>query len=130
MENKVYYTKYHEWVEIFNGDQAIVGITDYAQSQLGDVVYVDFVKNIDDEIMVNDDVITVESVKSVSDVYAPLRGTIINLNEEIVENPELINESPTDEGWMFEMVVSDFRQLEKLMTKEEYNKFVEEEKWS
>lgn len=126
MENKIYYTKDHEWVEIFDEDKAMVGITNYAQSQLGDVVYVDFIKNIDDEITVGDDVITVESVKSVSDVYAPLTGTIINLNEEIIENPELINESPNQEGWMFEMVVSDLSQLEKLMTEKEYNKFVEE----
>ena len=105
---------------------ARVGITDHAQDQLGDIVFIDFTADLAD-IDAEEEVLTVESVKSVSDVYAPVAGKVVAFNDALDDSPELVNESPTDEGWMFEIEVNDPADLEKLMNVEQYQAFLEEE---
>lgn len=121
-----YYTKEHEWMTLTEGKLARVGITDHAQDQLGDIVFIDFTADLAD-IDAEEEVLTVESVKSVSDVYAPVAGKIVAFNDALDDSPELVNESPTDEGWMFEIEVNDPADLEKLMNVEQYKAFLEEE---
>lgn len=122
----IYYTKEHEWVKVMDGKLVRVGITEHAQEQLGDIVFVDFTADLG-EIATGDDVVTVESVKSVSDVYAPLAGTITAFNEELNDSPETVNESALSDGWMFEMEIADESELEGLMNEEAYETFVAEE---
>ena len=121
-----YYTKEHEWITLTDGNLARVGITDHAQDQLGDIVFIDFTADLAD-IDAEEEVLTVESVKSVSDVYAPVAGKVVAFNDALDDSPELVNESPTDEGWMFEIEVNDPADLEKLMNVEQYQAFLEEE---
>ncbi len=121
-----YYTKEHEWITLTDGKLARVGITDHAQDQLGDIVFIDFTADLAD-IDAEEEVLTVESVKSVSDVYAPVAGKVVAFNDALDDSPELVNESPTDEGWMFEIEVNDPADLEKLMNLEQYEAFLEEE---
>lgn len=121
-----YYTKEHEWITLTDGKLARVGITDHAQDQLGDIVFIDFTADLAD-IDAEEEVLTVESVKSVSDVYAPVAGKVVAFNDALDDSPELVNDSPTDEGWMFEIEVNDPADLEKLMNVEQYQAFLEEE---
>lgn len=121
-----YYTKEHEWITVTEGKLARVGITDHAQNQLGDIVFIDFTADLG-EINAEDEVLTVESVKSVSDVFAPVAGTIVAFNDTLDDSPETVNDSATDEGWMFEMEVNNPEDLEKLMSLEQYEAFLEEE---
>ena len=99
------YTKDHEWISI-DGDIATVGITDFAQSELGDIVYVE-VDTIDENLNKDDVFGTVEAVKTVSDLFIPVSGEILEFNESLNDNPELINESPYDEGWIIKMKVEE-----------------------
>ena len=92
-----YYTKEHEWITVTEGKLARVGITDHAQNQLGDIVFIDFTADLG-EINAEDEVLTVESVKSVSDVFAPVAGTIVAFNNTLDDSPETVNDSATDEG--------------------------------
>ena len=113
------YTKDHEWISI-DGDIATVGITDFAQSELGDIVYVE-VDTIE-EILNKDDVFgTVEAVKTVSDLFIPVSGEILEFNESLNDNPELINESPYDEGWIIKMKVENLDQLSELLDSKSYS---------
>ncbi len=114
------YSKDHEWVKV-EGDTALIGITDYAQSELGDIVFVNLPEE-GDEIKAGEAFADVESVKAVSDVLGPVDGTIIAVNEEILDAPELINESPYD-AWFVK--VEDFTGTEELLSAEEYQAFVE-----
>ncbi len=114
------YSKDHEWVKV-EGDTVLIGITDYAQSELGDIVFVNLPEE-GDEIKAGEAFADVESVKAVSDVLGPVDGTIIAVNEEILDAPELINESPYD-AWFVK--VEDFTGTEELLSAEEYQAFVE-----
>ena len=114
------YSKDHEWVKV-EGDTALIGITDYAQSELGDIVFFNLPEE-GDEIKAGEAFADVESVKAVSDVLGPVDGTIIAVNEEILDAPELINESPYD-AWFVK--VEDFTGTEELLSAEEYQAFVE-----
>ncbi len=114
------YSKDHEWVKV-EGDTVLIGITDYAQSELGDIVFVNLPEE-GDEIKAGEAFADVESVKAVSDVLGPVDGTIIAVNEEILDAPELINESPYD-VWFVK--VEDFTGTEELLSAEEYQAFVE-----
>ena len=116
------YSKSHEWVKE-EGDIAVIGLTDYAQSELGDLVFVNLPEE-GDEISVGEAFSDVESVKAVSDVYAPVSGTVCEINEELMEAPEKINEEPY-EAWFVK--VKDITEKEELLSAEEYKAFVESE---
>ncbi|MCF2682391.1 glycine cleavage system protein GcvH [Faecalicatena contorta] len=116
------YSKSHEWVKE-EGDIAVIGLTDYAQSELGDLVFVNLPEE-GDEISVGEAFSDVESVKAVSDVYAPVSGTVCEINEELLDAPEKINEEPY-EAWFVK--VKDITEKEELLTAEEYKAFVESE---
>ena len=113
------YTKDHEWISI-DGDIATVGITDFAQSELGDIVYVE-VDTIDENLNKDDVFGTVEAVKTVSDLFIPVSGEILEFNESLNDNPELINEFPYDEGWIIKMKVEDSEQLSELLDPKSYS---------
>jgi glycine cleavage system H protein len=113
------YTKDHEWISI-DGDIATVGITDFAQSELGDIVYVE-VDTIEENLNKDDVFGTVEAVKTVSDLFIPVSGEILEFNESLNDNPELINESPYDEGWIIKMKVEDSDQLSELLDSKSYS---------
>jgi glycine cleavage system H protein len=115
----LYYATSHEWLKLGDDGIATVGISDYAQSELGDVVYVELpepgsVVNAKDEVSV------VESVKTASDIYSPVSGEIIEVNEGLDENPESVNSGPYDEGWLFKIRLSNDAELDELLSAEEY----------
>jgi len=116
------YTKDHEWIRI-EGDHAVVGITDFAQRELGDIVYVE-VETVGQELNAGDVFGTVEAVKTVSDLYLPLDGTISEVNSKLNANPELVNSDPYGEGWMVKMTIKNLADVEGLMTAEAYQELV------
>lgn len=113
------YSKDHEWVKV-DGNVARIGITAFAQSELGDIVFVEL-PEVDDEIELDESFGNVESVKTVSELYAPLSGKVISVNEELEDSPELVNESPYEEAWMIEVELSDETQLDNLMDADAYD---------
>lgn len=122
MSEKIMYTKEHEWV-VVKGNIVRVGISDYAQNELGDVVFVDL-PELGDVVEEGEGFAVVESVKAVSDVYAPVSGEIVAVNEELEDSPELINESPHDRGWIVEIRVDGVAQTGDLMNQQEYETFL------
>ena len=112
------YTKDHEWVKI-EGDIAVIGITDFAQGELGDIVYVE-VDTLDETLQKEEVFGTVEAVKTVSDLFMPLSGEILEFNESLETNPEKVNEDPYIEGWMIKMKVSDLSEMDDLLSAEDY----------
>lgn len=119
----VYYTKEHEWVSV-DGDTAIVGITDFAQGQLGDIVFVEVPKQ-GTQVTQGGEAAVVESVKAASDVYAPLSGEVIEGNQALEDDPSLVNTAPETDGWFFKLRLSDNGQLNGLMNADEYKAFVD-----
>ena len=117
------YSTDHEWVRI-DGGRVTVGITDYAQDALGDVVYVD-VPDVGSQVGATDKVSEVESTKSVSDIFAPLSGTIVEVNAELGENPQRVNEDPYGEGWLCVIEISDPSEYDKLLDAAAYRALVE-----
>lgn len=117
-----YFTEDHEWIEL-DGEIATVGITEYAQSQLGDIVFVE-VPEEGKEVTKGDDAAVVESVKAASDVYAPVSGTVVEGNPALEESPALVNEDPEGDGWFFKMTLSDTSELDSLMNESAYADFV------
>ncbi len=116
------YTKEHEWVQL-EGDEAIIGITDFAQRELGDIVYVDV--DTEGEDLDKDEVFgTVEAVKTVSDLFMPVAGEVIEFNELLEDEPELINKDPYGKGWIIKIKVKDSNAVEGLLTADEYKKLV------
>ncbi|MEZ0337860.1 MAG: glycine cleavage system protein GcvH [Aquificaceae bacterium] len=113
-----YYTKDHEWA-LVKGNKAWIGITDYAQKELGDVVYIDL-PQVGESYESGDTIANVESVKSVSPIYAPLSGTVVEVNETLSDEPHLINESPYEDGWIAVLELSDPMEVEDLMPAEDY----------
>ncbi len=120
----VYYTQEHEWIAV-DGDQATVGITDYAQGQLGDVVFVE-VPEPGRVVSRGGEAAVVESVKAASDVYAPVSGTVIEGNQAVVDEPSLVNTDPEGEGWFFKLTLSDNHELSELMSAEQYKSYCED----
>lgn len=118
------YTKEHEWLDI-DGDIATVGITDYAQEALGDIVYIDL-PEVGSEVEVEGDVCVVESVKAASDVYTPLSGEITEINESLNDEPELINNDPEGAAWMFKIKASNISEADEYMSLEQYKEFISE----
>tara|TARA_R110001632_G_scaffold38339_2_gene96564 strand:- start:102051 stop:102431 length:381 start_codon:yes stop_codon:yes gene_type:complete len=116
------YTKDHEWVKI-EGDTAIVGITDFAQGELGDIVYVD-VDTLDDTVEKDEVFGSVEAVKTVSDLFMPLSGEVIEFNEELEDEPELVNKDPYGKGWMIKLTISDDSQIADLLDAQTYQDLI------
>lgn len=119
-----YYTDEHEWIDV-EGDIATVGITDYAQGQLGDIVFVEL-PEVGALIEQGKDAAVVESVKAASDVYAPITGEITEVNPALEEDPALVNSAPEDNGWFFKMTIAAPAELDKLMDEDGYKAFVED----
>jgi glycine cleavage system H protein len=117
-----YYTEDHEWIDI-DGEVATVGITDYAQGQLGDIVFVE-VPDTGASVVKGGDAAVVESVKAASDVYAPVDGTVTEGNAALSDDPSLVNSDPEGEGWFFRMALSDAGQLDGLMDAAAYKAFL------
>lgn len=119
------YSEEHEWVKV-EGDKVRVGITDFAQSELGDIVFVEL-PEVGDEIEANEPFGSVESVKTVSELYAPISGTVVEINEDLDDSPEFVNESPYEKAWMIVVEPKDMNEIEKLMTAEQYEEMTNEE---
>jgi len=116
------YTREHEWIRI-DGDAATVGITEHAQDQLGDVVFVEL-PEVGTKLQAEGSFGAVESVKAVSDIYAPISGDVTEVNKALIDAPERINEDPHGEGWLVRMTVFDRHELESLLTAEQYAEYV------
>lgn len=112
------YTETHEWVRI-EGDLAVIGITEFAQNQLSDLTFVEL-PEVDEEFDANDEVAVLESVKAASDIYTPLSGRIVEINEDLTDAPELVNQSPFDDGWLFKIKISNEAEVNDLMTAKQY----------
>ena len=118
------YSKEHEWVKV-EGDLVRIGITDFAQSELGDIVFVEL-PEVGEEIEVDERFGSVESVKTVSELYAPVSGKVVEVNTELDDAPELVNESPYEKAWMIVVEPKDMNDIDRLMSAEEYEKMIEE----
>jgi len=116
------YTKDHEWVKV-EGNQAYIGITDFAQRELGDIVYID-INTVGSEIAKEEVFGTVEAVKTVSDLFMPVAGTVLEINEELNNNPELVNSDPYGKGWMVKVSLTDVEEVEGLLTADAYQELV------
>ena len=116
------YTETHEWIKQ-KGDNVIVGITDHAQSELTDIVFVELPET-GKLLKKGDELCVVESVKSVSEIYAPVSGKIIKINENLEDSPEIINQKPYEDGWLVEIELSEEAEIEDLMDSEEYKKII------
>ncbi|WP_102028552.1 glycine cleavage system protein GcvH [Salirhabdus sp. Marseille-P4669] len=119
------YTEEHEWVKV-EGDKVRIGITDFAQSELGDIVFVEL-PEVGDEIEADEPFGSVESVKTVSELYAPISGKVVEINEDLDDSPEFVNESPYEKAWMIVVEPNDASDVEKLMSAEEYEALINEE---
>jgi glycine cleavage system H protein len=112
------YTQEHEWVQI-EGDVGIVGITDHAASELGDIVFVEL-PEVGSDVNMGDSVGTIESVKAVADLYTPISGEVVEINEAVVDNPELVGSAPMDDGWLIKVRLADPSELERLLDANAY----------
>ena len=112
------YTKEHEWVEV-EGDTATVGITNHAQESLGDIVFIDL-PTVGKEVKSNEELCVIESVKAASDIYAPIDGEVIEINNKLNDDASIVNQDPEKDGWIFKMKMADPNQYNYLMTLEEY----------
>lgn len=119
------YTESHEWIETLDNGNVRIGITEHAQSALGDIVFVELPE--EDSYATGDECGVVESVKTASDIYTPITGTIVAANQTLEDTPELINESPYDDGWIFEMEVDNADDIADLMSAEEYRNSIADE---
>jgi len=122
--NDYYYSQDHEWVKVEDGQIGVVGITDFAQKQLGDVVYVEL-PEVGTQLEFHQTLGVVESVKAVSDIYSPVSGEVVEVNQALNDNPELINEDPHEQGWIVKIKIKDESELQKLMSATEYEKYIE-----
>jgi len=123
--SNLFYSKTHEWVKL-DGEVAVVGITDYAQQKLGDVVYVELPER-GVEVKKGEKVCEVESVKTVAEIYAPLSGVILEVNVELSDSPELINESPYSDGWIFKLKIKNMEELKQLLDNKGYEELISHE---
>lgn len=118
------YSKQHEWIRV-EDSTALVGITDYARDSLGDIVYIGL-PEVGSSVAAGDMIGEVESVKSTSDLYAPVSGEITEINQRAVDTPQIINEDPYGNGWLYRMTISDRSELDDLMSAGEYDEYIEE----
>jgi glycine cleavage system H protein len=120
------YTKEHEWIRV-DEEIGTIGITDYAQKELGDVVFVELPK-VGDHITANESFGTIESVKAVSEIFAPVDGDVVGINAKLQNNPELVNTNPHGDAWLIRVKLSDRRDTDKLMSAEDYEAYIKEKK--
>ena len=120
------FSKEHEWV-LVDGEVALVGITEYAQEELGDVVYVEL-PEVGEKITKDDPFGSVESVKAVSDLFAPVSGTVVEVNDSLPDGPEVVNEDPYGDGWMIKVKMTDKEELKDLLDPEEYTEYIDQQK--
>ena len=125
MPRELRYTMEHEWVRV-EGETATVGISDYAQGELGEIVYVEL-PEVGEEIQQSHEMVTIESVKAASEMYAPLSGEIVEVNQELGDDPGLVNRDPYGDGWMVKIRYSDAAEMDDLLTSSDYSQLVEEE---
>ncbi len=123
VRNDLKYTDTHEWIKI-NNEIARIGITDYAQSEMTDIVFAEL-PEVGKEIKKGDELCVVESVKSVSEIYSPISGKITNINKKLEDNPEIINENPYDDGWLVEIKINNKNELEDLLEPSDYKKIID-----
>ncbi len=121
----MFFTKSHEWIELDADKTYTMGISDHAQSELSDVVFVDL-PEIGKSIQREEQLLAIDSVKAASDIFAPVSGEVVAVNEKLRDEPELINASAEKEGWILKIKISDSNEIEKLLSKEEYKKFLAE----
>ncbi len=119
------YHREHSWVRV-EGKRATLGITDYAQQQLGDIVYVDL-PEVDTEVDADSELSEIESTKATSPLISPVSGTVVEVNEDLADSPEIINEDPYGNGWLLVIEMSDPSEVNELMSRDEYEKFLKEE---
>lgn len=119
------YSKDHEWVQQLEGNRVRIGISDYAQNSLGDIVFVENPEEGDD-VSANEVMGSIESVKAVSDLFSPVSGSVVLVNEELEDSPQLVNEQPYEAGWLIEVELSDAEELKALLSEDEYQAFVKE----
>ncbi|MGX4767322.1 glycine cleavage system protein GcvH [Bacillus mojavensis] len=119
------YSEEHEWVKV-EGEKAKIGITHFAQSELGDIVFVEL-PEVGAEIKADEPFGSVESVKTVSELYAPINGTVVEVNEDLDDSPEFVNESPYEKAWMIVVEPSDASEIEKLMSAEQYEEMTQQD---
>ena len=125
VKEDLYYSEDHEWVRE-EEDYLVIGVTDFAQEELGDIVFVEL-PEVDEEFDKDDSFGVLESVKAVSDTFIPVSGRVIAVNEDLLDNPELINDDPYGEGWLIKVDPADDSELDELLSAEEYAEFIEEE---
>lgn len=118
IQKNLLYTAEHEWIKV-DGEKAVVGITHFAQEQLGDIVFVEL-PEVGDTIEKGESFGSVESTKTVSELYAPVSGTVIAINEELSDSPEFVNESPYEKAWMIEVELSDASEVDELLSADKY----------
>ena len=123
--DKLKYHKEHAWVKV-SGRKATIGITDYAQDSLGDIVYIEL-PEVDNDVEINSEIGEIESTKATSSLISPVTGRVIEVNDELSESPEIINEDPYGKGWIAQLELDDISELDDLMDASEYAKYVEEE---
>jgi glycine cleavage system H protein len=126
LPKELYYTQTHEWLRMEDDGSVVVGITDHAQSQLGELVFVD-VPDVGILVHAADEVAVVESVKAASDVYSPITGKIIAVNEDLEESPGLVNSDPYGDGWLFRIEIQDPDEFNELLDAEGYSAYLEED---
>lgn len=120
------YTKEHEWIKVLDGNLALIGITDFAQQELSDVVYVEL-PPVGKKVKKGDEVASVEAVKTVASVYSPVSGTVVEVNEKLKDDPALINKDPYGDGWICKIEMENPEELNECLTAEEYKKLIAEE---
>ncbi len=125
LPDNIKYHKEHSWARV-EGNKVVIGITDYAQDALGDVVYIDL-PEINSEVSADSEISEIESTKATSSVIAPVSGTILEVNDELEESPEVINEAPYDKGWIITIEPSNIAELDNLLEASEYESYIEEE---
>tara|TARA_B100002049_G_scaffold43483_1_gene29906 strand:- start:329 stop:709 length:381 start_codon:yes stop_codon:yes gene_type:complete len=117
------YTEEHEWIKV-DGNIATIGITDFAQGELGDIVYIE-IDSIGNELNVSEIFGTVEAVKTVSDLFMPIKGTVLEMNSNIESTPEIVNEDPYDKGWIIKIEIAENQDIENLLSADDYRKMID-----
>lgn len=117
------YSEDHEWIKVIDGNIALIGISDFAQSELGDIVFVD-INTVGDKIKAHDVFGSVEAVKTVSDLFSPVSGTVLELNSELEGNPQFLNDDPYEKGWIVKIEVDNLADIEALLSADDYKKLI------
>lgn len=123
----LFYTEDHEWIRMTDDKHGVCGITDHAQNALGDIVFVEFIANIvHSAVEKRDPVVIIESPKAASDVYSPVKGTVVTVNRDVEDTPEVINKDPYGDGWLFKLEIADKKGLDSLLKPADYLKLIKD----